>query len=183
MARPNKNNAEYECVEYHGCVIHIQNPAGTGTIEKLFRMNDGDIRDEDCKISVPRGTIVCKHFEPLNEEAWEDRDAQIKEPNKFIKSETDLLLMAEIMHKKGFFRTRNEAIEAIKEDCGELSTTENAEREVLIKKLASCGKDDKETRKILVDKYLAKSDVTYFKGALPEKLAELIVDNELYTEE
>lgn len=180
MARPSKNTmAEYECVVYGGCVIHVPHPNGNGTVEKLFRINDGECPDDECKIQVPRGTIVCQHFEPLNDEAWEDRDAQIKDPSKFIKTEEDLMQMAEIMVKKGFFRTKQEAKAAISEDCGEVTVSEDGERELLIKKLAKLGADDKETRKLLVD-MLKDSDVTYFRGANPEKLAELVVDNGLY---
>lgn len=181
MARPNRSTmAEYECVVYEGCVIHVPHPNGNGTVEKLFRINDGERADDECKIQVPRGTIVCQHFEPLNDEAWEDRDAQIKDPSKFIKTEEDLMQMAEIMVKKGFFRTKQEAKDAIQEDCDYIATSEDTERELLIKKLANLGKDDKETRKLLVEKYLDGSDVTYFRGANPEKLAELVVDNGLY---
>lgn len=186
MAKKKKEEmAEYECVVYGGCTIHVENPNGNGTIEKLFRMNDGDVPDDQCKIVVPKGTVVCQHFEPLNEVAEEDRDDQMEDPVKYAKTETDAMLLAEIMVKKGFFRTKKDAFDAIEEEKKaqgkEFAKSDDVEREELIAQLSTIGKDVKETRQKL-NAMLKDGDVTgYFKGAEPYKLAELVVDNELYS--
>jgi len=182
MARRSKELSKYECVVYGGCTIHIENPQGDGTIEQLFKMNDGDVPYDQCMIEVPAGTIVCKHFEPYNDQAHDDRDAQMEEPAKFVETDKDVSLLAEVMVKKGFFTTTTDACKAIQDEIGdkELTQGDDAQREALIKKLSSLGSDDKETRQKL-NKVLKDGGITgYFKGAMPMKLAELVVENELH---
>ena len=182
MARRSKELSKYECVVYGGCTIHIQDPNGDGTLEQLFKMNDGDVPYDQCMIEVPKGTIVCKHFEPHNDQAFDDRDEQMEDPAKFVETEKDVGLLAEVMVKKGFFTSVTDASKAIKEEAEgkELTQGDDIQREAIINKLSTLGKDDKETRQKL-NKILKDGKVTgYFKGAMPKKLAELVVENELY---
>lgn len=187
MASLNKKKtedfAEYECVLPSGCVVHIQNPKTGGTSEKLFRLNDGDIPYDECMLKVPRGTVVCKHFEPFNDAAAEDRDEQMEHPERFVKHEIDKVLLAEIMVKKGFFKNKVEAAAAITElmKDGEVEeTAESIRAKAIAKMVEEAGATPKEKRSAL-GKILKDGDVKgFFPGATPESLATLIYDNGLY---
>jgi hypothetical protein len=182
--RKKKEMAEYECVVFGGCVVHVENPNGQGTYEKLFKLNDGDIDYDECMLKVPAGTIVCKHFEPYNEQAEDDRDAQMEAPEKFIEEESDKILIAEIMVKKSFFKTVDAAMESLTEllDGKELIQGDDKVRTTTINELASCGKDAKETRSILSKKLKDGGVTGFFRGAQPEALAALVYDNGLHEE-
>ncbi len=61
-------------------------------------------------LTVNKGVIVSKHFNPLDPSAKADRAAQLEAPENFVKSSGDAILLAELLHVKGWFKSVNEAM-------------------------------------------------------------------------
>lgn len=180
MAKKAPKEATYECIQ--SCTFNV--PLDNGKFyNHFFKQEDEAASPDQAELSVPQGTVVSKHFRPMNDVASADRKAQIETPKDFIHTKSDLTLLAEIMVKEGFFRTRQDAIEAIEGTVDQStlddSDPEETKRIACIADLMGQGKDDKERRQIF-GKLLKKAKVTYFPGGAPAKLAELVYDNGLY---
>lgn len=177
--------AVYECV--NTCTFNM--PLSNGeSYAQLYRAISECDREEENSMAVPAGTPVPKHFIPKNDQAKKDRDAQIESPAKFIQTKEHMSIIAGILVKEGMFNNIEQAIEAVKESAkeegiesdklGECSA-EETKRIAALDELMSRGKDAKEQRKVL-GAILKDGGVKFFAGAAPDKLAELVYDNELY---
>jgi len=67
-------------------------------------------------LSVNRGVIVGKHFMPADDNAKEDRQKQMDAPADYVKSSTDLQLLAGVLFREGWASSHDEAIALIVED-------------------------------------------------------------------
>ena len=204
MARRNKETeAIYECVQQ--CTIWVE--VNGETVEKLYYPYDEDMESEVelWQVTVPQGTVVCKHFVPYNDIAEDDRDDQMENPGKYVEDEKDIITLGEIMAKKGFFRDEfgaNEkgdtvlkrtstqvAVEAIKDMLGDdaiINDTDSSKRAAALEVLTSHDgtKEGIKACRQKLGKILRDGGVSgFFPGAEPLALAELVYDNELYTGE
>lgn len=152
------------------------------------------------------GTVVSRHFKPMNDVAIEDRANQLAEPEKYVKTMADAGMLAEMLVEQGWFsddvRTRRDglaivkrtakmlAMDSLKEHLGDavwarLEKGDEADvakdKVKAIEELSKLGNDDKETRKALV-KMLRDNGITkgYFPGGPVDKLAEFVFDNGLF---
>jgi hypothetical protein len=180
MAKKEATESTYECT--FACTYNV--PLENGKFHNHFFKAVDDTSDPDeAELSVPKGTVVCKHFRPANDQAEADRKAQIETPAKYIFTKECFVMLAEIMVKEGFFSNRASAEAAIQATVpkGQLadSDPEETKRIAGVADLMSRGEDDKERRK-LFGALLKKGKVTYFPGGQPNKLAELVYDNDLY---
>lgn len=182
-----KPEAEYECVV--SCTFNV--PMLDGTKYCHFYKCVADCDDpSQTNVRIPAGTVVPKHFVPFNEQAKIDRADQIQNPTKYLSDKETLSILAGILVKEGMFDSIKAAINAIREeaenndintdDLGEASAEETRKIRA-VKELMDRGKDDKE-RRVIFGKILKEGEVTFFAGAPPIKLAEKIVDSELYVE-
>jgi predicted butyrate kinase (DUF1464 family) len=174
MARRDKL-AEYMCVT--DCTFDIVMEDGE-TLQKLFKAGQGDVEGD--MLHVQQGELVCKHFVPVNEIAEDDRDDQIENPEKYIATKRDLILISEIMVKGGMFRRLSDAMDAVKQSLPEdvLSMMGDNKRDAAVKQLTK-NKDAKVARAHLAE-VLKRAGIKFFKGADPEALAGLVFDNGLY---
>lgn len=134
-------------------------------------------------LSVPRGTVVPYHFIPNDEAAWDDREDQMAEPAKYVKTEDDLIRLAEIMWKVGGFDTKSEAMDAIRELIPQekLDNVKANDADVAYESKIDrivAGEDDKTARKRLCS-MLEAAGVKHFKGWKVRKLAALVLENDL----
>lgn len=153
---------------------------------------------------VPAGEVVSHHFAPVDDQAKEDREDQISNPEKYIRSEYEAGMIAELMVDAGFFdderfydekrgeyvvrkSAKRVAMESIRETLGdstymallsgETIAEEHAKKEEAIKKLTEEGR--KPLLKRLRDAEIKKG---YFPGMPVEKLAAFVYDKGLYEE-
>ncbi len=205
--------AQYECMVKCHIPITMQTSDGRVVVHnKLFIPQDAEnqIPHDLCRYNVGEGELVPHHFKPLNDVAREDREEQISHPEKFIHTEYDMGVIAELMVDAGFYddetfyddrrgqyvvrkSAKRVAQESIKETIGENAymallkgedvAEEFAGREDAIKEMCKLGKDDKETRQALLA-ILKEANVTkgFFRGEPVEKLAGFIYDKGLYKE-
>jgi hypothetical protein len=182
-----KQEAIYECVVT--CTYNM--PMLDGSIHNHFYKSAAECEDpSQNSLAVPAGTVVPKHFIPKTDQAKKDRKAQIERPVDFLETKEHMVLLAELLVHEGFFKARNEAEEAIREQAkdkdvdpeklGEASADET-KRIRAIEELMGRANDDKALRAML-GKILKKGDVTFFPGAKPRSLAEKVYDNDLYVE-
>jgi hypothetical protein len=178
MARKKKpETAKYECIL--DCTYPVFHEESNEMIDMNFSRGNGDDKEPDTLV-VPAGELVCKHFDPVDEQAEKDRDDQMEHPEKYAKTLRDLVLLSEIMVKEGFFANKEDAKAAIEDLLEEDLHGENKERDDAIKNLLSQGDDKKAQRKVL-NAILREGGVTgVFPGSDPKKLAELVYDNDLY---
>ena len=196
-----KETSLYACVAQRGCTFDVVNERGESYQRKFYPISDleaerstqsvkagmqqGGLDESRCMLEVPKGEIVCKHFIPYDDSAEEDREDQMACPAKYIESERDVTLIAELLVKDQQFRTVDEAREGIKslEDVDVDSIVEagkDVARELAIMEMLSRADDDKERRKLLM-KILKDNDIKgVFPGATPEAMAGRIYDEELY---
>ena len=191
----------YACVASRGCTFDIVNEEGKSYQKKFYPLSDleaerstqsvkagmqqGGLDESRCMLEVPKGEIVCKHFIAYDESADEDREDQMASPSKYIESERDVTLIAELLVKDQQFRTLDEARAGIKslEDVDVESIVEagkDVARELAIMEMLSRADDDKARRKVLMA-ILKENDIKgVFPGAAPEAMAGRIYDEELY---
>lgn len=151
---------------------------------------------------VPAGEVVSHHFTPVDDQAKEDREDQISHPEKYIRSEYDAGMIAELMVDAGFFEderfyddkrgqfvvrksAKRVAMESIKDTIGESTymallkgetvAEEHNKKEAAIKEL--CEQDKKALLKMLRDADITKG---YFPGQPIEKIAAFVYDKGLY---
>ena len=203
--------ALYECRQK--CHIPVVIDTHGTIVNKLFIPQDADggQPESNFKYQVPAGELVPHHFKPINDVAKEDREDQISEPEKYIHTKYDMGCIAELMVDRGFYDdetfydekrgqyvirkpAKRVAQDSIKETIGEsayvalLEGKEYAEefksKESAVESMCKLGKDDKETRKALLD-ILSKAGVTkgFFRGAPVKKLAGFVFDKGLYKED
>lgn len=201
--------AEYVCV--NKCTWPVVQSDGV-VVDKLFvaeaelekadGWKEGGVSRDRVSLRVPQGEIVGKHFVPANDVAEDDREDQLSNPAKYIETDRDIALLAELMVKKGWFKpvmgtskdeqgrlsiektAKQVAVDAIKaendiKDEDVLPATDDLERSKAIKDLMSRADDDKERRKVF-GAMLTEADVKFFRGADPEALAAMVYDEGLY---
>ena len=197
--------ALYECKK--NCVFPVVIDEHGTITDKYFRIAEEAITKSDFQLQVPAGEIVCHHFKPADDQAREDREDQITNPDKYIETESDMGLIAEFMVDRGFYQddvqenkegkwvvkkiAKKVAIDSIRETIGddvykELvlgkdGASKVKDRMVAITEMLKLGDDAKSQRKALL-KILADKKVTkgFFRGSPPEKLAEFIYEQGLY---
>jgi len=136
---------------------------------------------------VPKGELVCHHFIPDNDVAEDDRDDQIENPQKYIETERDLVLIAEIMAHAGGFSSKRAAVAAI-ESVLPAEFRENVkaagvdmEHERLIESILGEGDEKAQRKRVLL--LLKKHEIRgYFPAWKPRKLAEIAIENDLHEE-
>lgn len=207
--RNQQEDAIYICV--NPCVLPVGVDREGNTVHKLYRtagevaysadhLKEGGLDDNDCVLKVPKGTIVPHHFVPDNDTAFDDREDQLNNPEKYVNDDCDLAFIAELMVAEGWFKDKHKndekgrrvlektaeqvASEAIKEMMGAekaaaIEVGENQQRIVAFNKLMKLGKDEKETKSMVI-KILKDADIKMFWGAELEALVNRVLDEELY---
>jgi hypothetical protein len=206
-----KKIAEYECLtrttwpveDENGKVEHnLFIPATEGTRAHSPNKGKSQYVESDSLLEVDQGTIVSKHFVPVNDIAEDDREDQLANPHKYIKDERDMAFIAELFVKTFNIRAvkgeskitpgktvvvkspKDVAIEMIKatDDFDEDAVVENGvdrEREAAIKALMALGETDKDRRK-KIGAILKDAEVKFFNGLSPEIMAGMVYDEGLY---
>jgi len=193
MAKKEKTSL-YACVT--SCTFDIANEHGEIYQKKFYpisamedpanaAMTMGGLEQSRTMLIVPKGEIVCKHFIPYDESAEDDREDQMENPGKYIESERDVTLIAELLVKDGQFKKLDDAREGIKSlDQVDVDSIVEAgadvARELAIKELMERADDDKARRK-LFNKILKDNEIKgVFPGADPAALAGRVYDEGLY---
>lgn len=169
------------------CTFNMPTSDGA-TYNQLYRSVQETEDKSVSTVSVPSGTVVPKHFKPLNDQAEKDRADQIENPEKYISTKENLILLGEILVKEGMFTSLHEAKEAIRERAKEIglnsellgdASVAETRRIAAIEELLSRADDDK-TRRKLFGKILKDGGITFFGGAPARNLAQMVYDNDLY---
>lgn len=189
MAKVTKTSL-YACITT--CTADVVSDKGEAYQRRFFAISDletdklveGGVDESRCMYQVPKGEIVCMHFIPVDDNAKEDREDQMTNPGKYIKTERDIILIGELLCKDGQFRSTKAAVAAIKDmenvdDSLIVPAGADVQRELAILELMSRADDDKARRKMFLD-ILAAGDVKMFRGADPSAMAGRIYDEELY---
>jgi len=198
----------YACVAQRGCTFDIVNEKGESYQKKFYPiseleserstqsvkagMQQGGLDESRCMLEVPKGELVCKHFIAYDDSAEEDREDQMANPAKYIESERDVILIAELLVKDGQFRDRASAEEGIKslEDVDADTIVEagkDVSRELAIMEMLNRvestddEKADNKARRKMLMAILKENDIKgVFPGAAPEAMAGRIYDEEIY---
>lgn len=183
-----KPHAEYECV--NTCTFNVPLSDGN-TYNQYYKAVSESDNPSETNLEVPAGTVVSKHFVPVSEQAKKDRADQMECPEKYIQTKEQLSILADLMVKEGYFKFHKDAEASIKERAKEVGvdseklgdcSVEETRRIIAVDDLLSRAETPKEQRQIL-NKILKDGGVTkYYKGAEPAALAQMVYDNDLYTE-
>lgn len=125
---------------------------------------------------VGRGVIVPKHFKPVDDNAKEDRQKQISDPAKHVKSKPDAILLSEILVHEGWAKSMSEAMQLITEDIEGVESVEDLDKKELDQKIDKVCDDYtvQEMKDILTEE-----GIGFFKGGKERKLAEKLVEHDL----
>jgi len=202
-----EEQAIYICI--NNCTIAVE--VGGEIVHKLYRtggdvdyserhLKEGGISSSDTVLVVPKGTIVPHHFAPDNDVAYDDREDQLNNPDKYVNDDCDLALIAELMVDEGWFNDQMKdddkgrrvldktaeklAADSIKEMMGAekaaaIEVGENEQRYSLFNQLMTLEADEKATKKAVI-KILKDAGVKMFWGAQLEALANRVLDEGLY---
>lgn len=189
------------------CVFPIEINQYGETADFLFIPKAEGIDERYFTLNAKAGTLVPHHFAPANDQAEEDRDDQITNPENYIETDMDLGMIAELMVDAGIYEddgridrksgkwvvirpAKSVAFHAIRETIGEAAykalvlgketASQAKSKDAAIQELLSVSKDVKEQRKSIL-KVIADAKITkgFFRGAPPEKLAEFAYDKGL----